>query len=220
MANMTRTQMRSELKSHGWSRFADADLDRYLDWALQTTYGEGAFNRSVRTETTVPNVTSDRITFAAITGDTAETLQRVEQVMVKEVDGMARKLKYANDRYFNAIMRPNLDTNTPLISSPSYYYVWDLNVVLYPKPNNAITVIVDFNKRKDAFESDSAVSGLPERFDKIVIAWAEVFCHRRARETQEMATMQASARDMMLRELGQEEMVAAEGTGRSIPWGT
>lgn len=219
MANLTRLEIVDELKTHGWSRYLDASLQRYVDWGLQRTYSEGSFDRSVRDETTVPATTLDQISFTAISIGSAELVQSIRQVMVRLPNANARKLRYASDSYFERIIRPNMEATTPLDGYPGYYYVWDLNVVLYPKPNPAIDVIVDWMRRKDVFTSDADTTGLPERFDKIVLAWTESYCHRRAREFTEQLNLERSAREMMLVELGQEMSVAQEGSGRVRPWG-
>jgi len=219
MAAMTRANIRTELQSKGWSRFLAADLDRYTDWALQTVYGEGSFDRSVRDTTTVGGTILDQVPFATVSAGAAELVQSIREVLVKDVSGNIHKLTYASDSYFMSTLRPNISSTTPLTGVPHYYYIYDLVVVLYPKPNVAMDVIIDWMRRKDAFTNDADTTGLPERFDKIVVAWAEVFCHRRAREMNEMMNMERTARDMMLRELGQEMSVAAEGSGRVTPWG-
>lgn len=136
-----------------------------------------------------------------------------------KLDGVVHKLAYASREYFQEVIRPNTAATTPLVGLPTYYYVYDSNIILYPKPQVAVDVTVDFLRRKDSFSGDNDTTGLPERFDKIVIAWAEVFCHRRARELNEMINMERHARDMMLRELGQEESVAIESYERVTPWG-
>lgn len=218
MAAMTRLNMVDELKAHGWSRYGDASLQRYLDWALQTTYGEGSFDRSAPDSTTVSATTNDQLTFASIAGASSELLQAVLNVRVK-LSGVVTKLTHAGREYFEEVIRPNTAAAQPLTGLPQYYYVYDSNVVLYPKPQVAVDVTIDFLRRKDSFSGDSDTTGVPERFDKIVVGWAEVYCHRRAREVNEMINMERHVRDMMLRELGQEESDSRERYERVVPWG-
>jgi hypothetical protein len=220
MPNLTRTGMRDELKAHGWSRFTDSQLDVYLDWALQETYSEGAFERSVYdTYLTTNFVKNNTIGFSQISGSNGEDVQQIRKVWVADPDGKdPRPLKPADRDYFWNVMR-GTDQSHISEGAPAYYYAHDLQLFIFPIPNTAVSVIVDYLRRKDSFAGNSDTSGLPQRFDKIIIVWAEAFCHRRARELQEMVNAERQARDMMLRELGMEGMTMYEGHSRVVPWG-
>ena len=220
MANMTRDEMRDELKAHGWSRFTDAQLVRYLDWGLQEVYSEGDFQRVAYVSTIRDDKTSPVVSFEELSGSSdPELVQQIRRVWIEDPDETNTYTLLPADReFFWNVMRhqggPDATTG-----KPTYYFVWDLMIHIYPGQTSAKRVGVDWLRRKDSFASGSDTSGLPQRFDKVVITWAEVFCHKRARELQEMVNAERQARDLLLREMGMEGMTMYEEHSRVTPWG-
>lgn len=217
MANMTRDQLRDELKVRGWSRFTDAQLEKYLDWSLQDIYGMAKFPRSTLTTFTLVASVLDVIPFATISGASAELVQEIRSVYVKQ-DGVVTRLRPVEEDYFLSVMRPNTMASSPTTGLPAVYFVFDLAVVLYPKPSEAVDIVVDHLLREDNFTSASDTSGLPERFDKAIIAQTEVHCNRRAHDYEAMLVAENEARRFVFEELGQSGSDMREEQERVLPW--
>jgi hypothetical protein len=101
---------------------------------------------------------------------------------------------------------------------PTHYYVYDLAVILYPKMQTAVDVYVHHLLREDVFSGASDVTALPERFDKVVIAQAEVYCYRRAHETEGMIVSQQYVDEFFLSELGMAGATMEEEQERVMPY--
>lgn len=218
MANLTRDNLRDELKKRGWSRFLDADLERYLDWSLQAIYRKGKFPRSKTDIATIVGTILDRIPFASIAA-TTEAVRQIMAVYVRQDTAQPQKVEPATDEEFSSGIWPNTVASSPnLAAIPSRYYVYDGELILYPKPQVAIDVIVHHITRGDTFANGAATSGLPERFDKSIIDMAEGFCAERARDYERAAIAFGSAERALAEELHVEATQMAERQERVLPY--
>lgn len=218
MASMTRVNMKTELQARGWSRFGSTELDKYLDWALAELYAMGNFPRSQMSLTEIASQTTMTIAFTSIL--TNEGIDQIEAVQVKDPSGTVRKLTHASDVYWQNTIFPASRETSPLTGPVQYYYVWDFTVYLYPKPEVAVAVTVHYTVKKDLFSGDSDTTGLPERYDPVVVALAEVHCARRARDYDGLMRAQQWVRDYFLTLYANEFEVANEGSRRVIRFGS
>lgn len=217
MANMTRDNFRDELKKRGWSRFLDADLEKYCDWALQDLYAKSGYPRSVTTVSEVAGVISDEVGFDDFVA-ASELVRSVDRVFVEQ-GGKMFQLEPANESMFFEVIWPNVkNTANPNLAVPSHYYAYDLSIFLYQRPQTAVDLHVHYQVRRDTFSSGSDTSGLPERFDKGIVMLAEVHCYRRAHEQEGLAVAMASFQDFLMEELGMEGSTMKEEQERVMPW--
>lgn len=218
MANMTRDEMVTELQARGWSRFTAAQVQRYLDWGLQDIYARSSYPRSVMGVTTVAGFTGQTTPFTTLSGAGAELVHKVVRVLTLYSTEIIELLA-ADEDYFWSVMWPNSQKSSPDKGAhPTHYYVHDLLVYTYPQPHAAVTLYIHHLLREDVFSGGTDTTGLPERFDKAVIAAAEVHCARRARDVETMGLAQAMVDQFILDELGQSSMQMAELTERIDPW--
>jgi len=210
--------MLTELQSRGWSRFVSTDLERYLDWALQDIYGMAMLPRSTLGIYNAAATVLDVIPFTTISGGGAELVQQVKRCHTK-YSGEVLTVDSASESEFMEFMYPNtLAANPVKAAYPIKYFVYDLGVYFYPKPQAAIDLYIHYLLREDVFSGPTDTSGLPERFDKTIIAQAEVHCYRRAHEPEGYALAQATVRDFMLEELGMAGEEMEEKYDRVVPW--
>jgi hypothetical protein len=210
--------MVAELQARGWSRFTATQLEKYLDWALQDVYGKAKFDRSTLSTAVVAGTVLDVIPFTTISGGGAELVNEVKAVYVKQTGREPQKLEPATEEVFLEIMWPNSQSPAPDQGVPDMYFVYDLNVHLYRKPSPAVDVHVHHMLREDTFSNGADVTSLPERFDKAIIALAEVHCNRRSHNYEDMSAAMAVFDQFLLDELGIEGMQMAERTDRIEPW--
>lgn len=218
MANMTRAQFVTELQARGWSRFTAAELQKYLDWALQDLYGKAKYDRSVKTVTTVNDTVLDVHAFSSLSGGSDEAIHDISSVYVQQTGVDPVKLEPASDEDFEDWLWPNSLTANPDLGVPTMYYVYDLKLYLYPKPNVALDVHVHHMLREDTFSGDGDTTSLPERFDKAIIMLAEIHCNRRAHNVEELAVAQSTFETFLMEELGMAGRTMAERTDRVQPW--
>ena len=218
MANMTRDDMVAELQARGWSRFTPASLEKYLDWALQDIYGKAPFERSVLSTANVPSTELILIPFSTISGGADELVGEIKAVFIKQSGQEPQKLIPATEREFLDMIWPNSQSPTPQSGVPSQYFVYDLNVYVYPKPSPAVDIIIHHMRREDTFSGSGDITSLPERFDKAIIALAEVHCNRRSHNYKEMGAAQVVFDKFLLDELGRSGMQMGERVDRVQPW--
>jgi len=218
MANMTRDQFVAELQARGWSRFLAAQLEKYLDWALQDIYGKARFDRSVLSMVVVAATELDVIPFSTISGAGNELVNEIKAVYIQQSGQEPQKIAPATEEDFLTVIWPNTESPAPDLGVPDMYFVYDLNVYLYRKPYPAVDVHIHHMLREDTFSGGSDTTSLPERFDKAILALAEVHCNRRSHNYEDMAAAQAVFDQFLLDELGREGMQMAERTDRVLPW--
>ena len=218
MANMSRDQMVAELQARGWSRFLPAQLEKYLDWALQDIYSKASFNRSVLSTATVVGTELDVIPFTTISGGSAEAVNEVKGVYFKFDGAEPRKLEPATEEEFLNVMWPNSQSPAPDVGTPEMYFVYDQALHLYPKPSPAVDVFIHHMLREDTFSSGSDTTSLPERFDKGIIMLAEVHCNRRSHNYEDMGAAQVVFDQFLLDELGRAGSEMTERVDRIMPW--
>jgi hypothetical protein len=218
MANMQRDEFVTELNARGWSRFTSTQLQKYLDWALQDIYGMARYNRSTLTVTTVSATVLDLIPFATVSAGAAELVHQIKAVFAKYGTDLYPVEAASEDQFINTIYVNRLATNPVKAAYPVLYYVYQLGVHLYPKPQAAVDIIIHSLLREDTFTGGTDVTGLPERFDKAVLAQTEAFCYRRAHDPEGFSFAQATVRDFILDELGLEGMEMEEKADRVTPW--
>lgn len=219
MANMTRDNMVTELQSRGWGRFLAADLQRYLDWALQDMYSKAGFRRDNVTPFTVAASTADVLTFATISAAAADNIREVLSVYVK-YNGVLYQVEAATPETFSSLVWPNTQGVTKdQASVPEYYYVYDEQVFLYPTPTQAVDYIIHCVVRDDVFTSGTDVTDLPQRFDKGVLMLAESHCFRRARDYEGLGVCQAIFDKWLLDELAVQGQVMAQDSPRVTAYG-
>lgn len=217
MANLTRANLRDELKKRGWSRFLDTDLDRYLDWALQDMYGKAGFDRASKQIATVASISESFITFVDIAGSDG-AIRSVDRLFV-QYGNDTFPVEAAESELFFGTMWPNAMASTPDTANyPSHYYVYDNQVWLWQKPSSSLTFFVHYELREDTFANDGDTSGLPERFDKAILMLAEIHCCRRAKEFEEMAVAMNAFQEFLNEELGMEGSQMTEEQERVMPW--
>lgn len=217
MANLTRDDMVAELQKRGWSRFTATDLQRYLDWALQDIYGKAKFNRSSLATYTQADTLLDKIPYASIAG-AEELVNEVKTVYVQQQSTAPQKVVAATEDVFIETIWPNTLDPAPDRGVPSMYFVYDREVVLYPTPYPALDVIIHYAVREDVFTSGGDTTNLPERFDKAIIALAEVHCNRRSHNYEDMSAAQAVFDEFLLNELGAAGGEMHERIDRVMPW--
>ena len=220
MANLTRDLMVAELQSRGWSRFVATDLERYLDWALQDIYGMAKFDRSTL-NVYAPGVVpaTSNVPFSTISGSSAELVHQIKAVFVGDGTHVFR-LEPANEEFFLEVMWLNsqLGEQADLAPHPTHYYVFDRAVFLYPIAQASIPVWIHHLLREDVFSGASDTTALPERFDKAVIAQAEVHCNRRAHDYEGMGIALGEVSRFMMDELGMANTQMDEDYERVVPW--
>jgi hypothetical protein len=209
--------MVAELQARGWSRFTQAQLEKYLDWALQDVYSKAPYDRSTISVFTAAGTELDNFTFTSI-GGTAESINEVMAVYYRRTNTDPVKVRAATDKEFMDVIWPNTQTANPHRGAPVMYYVFDLAVLLYPKPQPAMDVYIHHMLREDIFTSGSDVTSLPERFDKAIIALAEVHCNRRSHNYEDMSAAQLIFDEFLLAELGQSASTMGERVQRVQPW--
>ncbi len=217
MANMDRDGLVAELQARGWGRFTASQLQKYLDWALQDLYAMARFPRSTLTIATISGTVLDVIPFSTV-ATANELVQQVKKVFVKASTDIF-ELAPASEEFFSETMWPNTQDPSPTKGAyPATYFVYDLNLFLYPKPNSAVDIFVHYLLREDGFTSGTDTTGLPERFDKAVLYQAEVICSRRAHDVENMAIAQQALGDFLLSEVGQSGQEMEEKYDRVVPW--
>ena len=202
MAALTRDQMVTELQSRGWSRFAAADLQRYLDWALRDLYVSGRFEHQTRASASVAATAMTTVTVAGVETAGSFKIGAIEAVSATRSSGDVVRLSPATEQMFLDLILPASRESSPNTGDPTHYYLWDETIYIYPKPSVSTTITVDVLTRETAFTGGSDTTGLPEEFDKVVVALAEVHCYRRAHDYEGMAVAQNHARQMILDEMG------------------
>lgn len=218
MANMTRDQMREELKARGWSRFLDASLEKYLDWSLQDIYAKAGFDRAVLSIATIAATTDDVIPFATISGGSDDSINEIKSIYIQLAGGGPRKIDPGDQEGFLALVWPNSQSPAPDTGIPEIYFVFDKAVYLYPKPNPDMDIHIHHMLREDLFSGGSDVTNLPERFDKAIIMLAEVHCNRRSHNYEDMIAAQSIFDQFLLDELGREGSEMTERVDRIMAW--
>jgi len=218
MANLDRDGFVTELQVRGWSRFTSVQLQKYLDWALQDIYGMARFPRSTLGVSTISGTVLDIIPFATISGGGGELVHQVKGVQVK-YSGEVMVVDPASEVDYMEFMYPNTQATNPVLAAyPVVYFISGTNLYLYPKPQAAVDLFIHRLLREDVFTGGTDVTGLPERFDKAVLAQTETICNRRAHDPEGYAIAQACVRDFMLDELGLQGEQMEEQYDRVVPW--
>lgn len=217
MAVMTRDELVAELKVRGWSRFTDAQLQKYLDWALQDIYGMAHYPRATTAVSVIANSVLDVIPFATIAGG-AELVHQIKTIQVKQGANVYR-VEPATEEQFQDFMYANtVQTNPVKTSVPQLYFISNLSIYLYAKPQAGVDYHVHHLKREDAYSGGTDVSGLPERFDKAILAQAESICCRRAHDTEGYQFAALTVSEFLTNELGLEGEQMEEQYDRIVPW--
>jgi hypothetical protein len=218
MPNMTRDELVSELQVRGWSRFTATQLQKYLDWALQDIYGMARYPRSSTGVSVITNSVLDLVPFATISGAGAELVHQIKSVQVKSGANLYT-VEPATEPDFYAFMYPNIQQANPVKAAyPNQYFVYNLGIYFYPRPNAGVDYHIHRLMRGDVFSGGTATSGLPERFDKVIVAQTEAICCRRAHDTEGFAFAQSVVRDFIMDELGLEGSQSEEQYDRVVPW--
>ena len=211
MAAMTRDQIVTELKSRGWSRFADADLQRYCDWGLRDVMREAKWADTVEVSTET-GVTAATIPFSDIDSGNVRQIQRVYRKTANEEAWLA---PLGDDDFFHNWLYADM-TDSAQKGLPTRYYVYDNKIYLILAPNKAHDFDIHYVKRITAFNGNS-VSGLPERFDEAIVPAAEAYCFRRAHEWDAMAVAQSEVRRIVLHELVEDNQAWSERQRQVVP---
>lgn len=211
MANMTRTQLRAELTARGWSRYTNAQLDRYLDWGLQ------AVRRAFKWKDTGASVDLTK-SGNILLSEVAATSPRGITGIFCVSEGKELKLEpMPDDRFYDAWYSadPSLSGNQ---SQPTHYYIHNDEIFLLPFPDQSYDFRVNYLARQNVFAADGSTSGLPEFLDSAILLEAEAYCFQRAHEFERMAIAQGEARRIVFEEVGDEGGRMAEDHGRVIPY--
>jgi len=201
MSAMTRDQMVTELQDRGWSRYAAASIQKYLDWGLRDVLVSGRFEANLRASTQVTATAMDSVTITAIeTAASPLKVGSIEGLSATRSGGDVVPLEPATAELFRDVILPTARLASPDTGDPTHYYLWDLIAYIYPKPTTSTTITVDFLASKNAFSGGSDTTGLPEGFDRAVIAAAEVHCYRRAHDYEGMAVAANIMRQVILEE--------------------
>lgn len=211
MANMTRDELVTELKARGWNRFTDAQLQKYLDWALQEVYRRGqfpSFQDDSATGSFNPASTTN-LSFQTL-GGTADRIVSVQQVLFINDYGQAVPLTPATEEFWLEVMQGNNLTpvaNGRVVGFPELYYVSDRFINFYPVPDKTYTYYVYSRERDNTFTTGASQSGLDETFDAVILAFAEMICNRRARDYDAMAIAESVAQSMLELEIANSNRV-------------
>lgn len=219
MANMTQAQFVTELKVRGWDRFADAELQRYLDWALQDLHGKFGYDRSLMQTYSDPVFATVSLPLATMSP--GEGVREVSEIWAAQTaDDRPSPVAPADEMRWHNLIRPNsIDSSPALAALPALYYVDALTIYFYPKPQSPCRLTVQYLLRKDAFSpADTGVSGLPERFDKALLAQTEWHCYRRANDTDGMSIAGSEVDRFLSEEMGMAGQTMAERVRRVEPW--
>lgn len=220
MANMTRLEFQAELKVRGWSRFLDAELNRYINW------GRDAVARAFKWPDTVASTTiSD---WGAAVNEHFILLSTIDPDGIREVkhvylagplEGDRVQLKMMTDEEFHGDwVFKDFSVATNNSGQPTHYYVTRDRIFLAPRPNKDYNFLVEFIPRAFEMSGDSSTSGLPEQLDQAVLLESEALCFQRAHEFERMAVAQAEARRIVVEEMGDAGGLAAENHPRVIPY--
>lgn len=216
MANMTRDELVTELQARGWNRYTAAQLQKYLDWALQEVYRRGQFpsfqpDTSAGAFNPVGGATLGLLTLVG--GSDGRFAVSVDKVTFYNSAGAARPLMAADATFFEEVIHPNALTPTAsgrIIGFPEYYYLYDEFLYFYPVPDVTYNYSIVSKERTDSFGSGSATTApLPERFDPAVLAFAEMICNRRARDYDAMAIAESIGQTIIDSEIAATSRVNA-----------
>lgn len=217
MAQMTRAQFELELQARGWNRYDEAFLDRYLDFALQDIYRECRFP-TVQDQifTGVLAANAQSVTMATIAG-AAGTVGTIEGYWLERGNTQSFAVRAAKDWEWEQLIQPNIQlvgTSNEVKGSPRMYYPHGDTIWVYPTPDAAHDQRILWTRDEVIFANDGDVSGLPERFDSLILLAAEVHCNRRARDYESMAICQQMLNDALLKELARQSQRFQQEPGR------
>jgi hypothetical protein len=217
MAAMTRDELVAELNVRGWSRFTPVQLQKYLDWALQDIYGMAKYPREAMAVSAIAGSVLDVIPFTTIAGG-AELVHQIKTVQVKRGTTVYRVDPGTEEQFQDFMYANTIQTNPVKSAVPQLYFISNLSIYLYPKPQAVVDYHVHHLKREDSYSGGTDVSGLPERFDKAILAQAETICCRRAHDPENYALAAAAVSAFLLDELGLEGGQMEEQYDRVQPW--
>lgn len=212
MAQWTRDNFVTELQNRGWSRFATADLQKYLDFGLRDVMRDAKW---IMRGHIIPFTSSaSKVPFASI--DSSD-FRQVERLYLK-TSGRERRLEPMTDDEFYQRWLP-LDPTKNTGEPEKYYVRRDADggfVYLKPAPNKTYSFEAHVVSTSTAFGGNNA-SPLPERFDEIILVAAEIYCFRRAREWEAMQVAKMEYREKILAELVEDGQLMEERQNRVVP---
>jgi len=221
MAQLTRDQFVTELKVRGYRGFDDAEIQKYVDFALRDVVREFKIDDLADLyENAAPTAALDTVAFAVI--EATDEIVEINQVWAERKSGEWYQVTSADKPTFDRQIYPNAlrDVGTPLTGAPSFYYVEDDTLYLFPSIDTTKirAFRVRYFKKHQAFGSGASNSDLPERYDEAILAFAEMHCARRARDWDAYGAAAGEARRLLDLELVNENREWGEEFPRVLPY--
>jgi hypothetical protein len=218
MPQMTREQIRMELKHRGFDGFTDDDLNRYINW------GYFYLARKMRVSG-VEQQQTFMLTPPAYYVDLDTMTPRpksIRTLAITTVDHQA-KLDLMDDEVFWrdwspwGFGAPNSTITDGYRGEPTEYYVFDRRLIIMPAPNTALTYFLRSWNRVDELEADGTAHVLPIENEEALMLSVMRVCHVRSNETERANDLKLDVQEAMNDILNENTFIRDELQEQTVP---
>lgn len=169
-------EFKTELRSRGFDRFADADLGRYINWGRNRIARKFPWHweRATVDFILTPGTFSYNL-------DTLATFGSVEKLTVTTAN-YRRTLTVMDEEIFERSFFPLDLTLNQYRGEPTQYFVWGDTLYVLSPPLSDRAFRLYYHARLADMAAAGDPTQLPTDLDDVVVSAALIYCHKRSNE--------------------------------------